>query len=133
MTENQTPTPEDTTPSQQPGTQNTTTNQRRRPGTTNRNSNLASMANAERGFSGKVETLPVIGKQYEAGVNYEKFIDDVVDHTILNLEEGDDMVTLLEKQIDDFDLATGLSEPTISDEDAEKKGLMFVFSRKHDV
>ena len=57
MPESQTPDTDETaktTPSQQTGgAQIPSSNQRRRPDATNRNSNLASMANAERGFPEK--------------------------------------------------------------------------------
>ena len=62
---------------------NNNNNNRRRPN--NRNSNLASMANAERNFKGKIEDLPVIGKPYEQTDPYEKLIDATVDYSIINL------------------------------------------------
>ena len=70
-------------------------NNRRRPN--NYNSNLASMANAERNFKGKIEDLPVIGKPYEQTDPYEKLIDAAVDYSIINLDEGDDLTKLLEE------------------------------------
>jgi len=59
-------------------------NNRRRPN--NYNSNLASMANAERNFKGKIEDLLVIGKPYEQTDPYEKLIDAAVDYSIINLD-----------------------------------------------
>ena len=97
------PTPilEETTPSPNTGgVQAPTNNQRRsrKPGT--RNSNLATMANAERVFSGKTEDLSIIGNPYEQGATFDKMIEDLVSYSILKLEEGDDLILLLEKQLD---------------------------------
>ena len=77
MSEPATSTPEAEMPAPTRNNNNNTTrnnnNNRRRPN--NRNSNLASMAYAERNFKGKIEDLPVIGKPYEQTDPYEKLID----------------------------------------------------------
>jgi len=61
MSDQNNQTPEAETPAPNTNGRNNTTrdnNNRRR--SNNRNSNLASMANAERGFKGKIEELPTV-------------------------------------------------------------------------
>ena len=57
-------------PENAPGQERTT---RRRSGGT-RNQNLAKIQSATRDFEGKVDGLPIMGKQHEnVGVSYERF------------------------------------------------------------
>ena len=133
MSEPATSTPEAEAPAPTRNNNNNTTrnNNRRRPN--NRNSNLASMANAERNFKGKIEDLPVIGKLYEQTDPYEKLIDAAVDYSIINLDEGDDLTKLLEKGEGDFEKSSGEEEPTITDEEEKVKSKVYVFQKKMDL
>ncbi len=106
-------------------------NNRRRPN--NYNSNLASMANAERNFKGKIEDLPVIGKPYEQTDPYEKLIDAAVDYSIINLDQGDDLTKLKEKGEGDIKKSSGEKEPTITDEEEKVKSKVYVFQKKMDL
>ena len=66
-------------------------------GTKSRNSNLATLASAAKSFKGKIEELPIIGRQYEnLGVTWEILQKDLSEYAVLNLDYGDGMVPLIE-------------------------------------
>ena len=81
--------------------------------------NLAIMDREERKFSGNIDKLPVIGQPH--GVTFEKLIEEVHHYMVLNFKGGYDLLLLLEEQIDDFEKASGMSMPTISEKDMERK------------
>ena len=87
------------------------------------------MADAAKSFKGKIDELPILGKQYEAiGVTFEKFCQDLRDYAVLELDYGDDLVALIEKQDSEEKKAIG-DEPEISDQD-EKIKVNCTFMRK---
>ena len=86
-----------------------------------RNRLLASIAESERNFKGEIKELPIIGKSHEHGAVYEKIIEKLVGYVIKEYRRGADLELLIKSEEDDFTKATGLSEPTITDEDAKSK------------
>lgn len=87
--------------------------------------NLAIMDREERKFSGNIDKLPVIGQPH--GVTFEKLIEEVHHYMVLNFKGGYDLLLLLEEQIDDFEKASGMSMPTISEKDMERKDKWYKF------
>ena len=71
---------------------------KRRGGT--RNQNLAQMESALKDFTGKIDDLPVLGKQHEIGVTYEKFSEDLMDYVSINIKKGEDLRCLIEDLYD---------------------------------
>lgn len=135
MSEAASSTPEADTPAptRNNNTSNTTRNNNNRRRPNNRNQNLASMANAERNFQGKIEELPVIGKAYEQTDPYEKLIEAIVDYSIVNLDEGNDLTKLLEKGESDFKKASGAVEPEITAKEEEVKSKFYKFQKLMDL
>ena len=82
---------------------------------------LASIAESESNFEGDIKDLPVIGKPHEHGATYEKIIEKLVVYVIREYKRGRDLELLTRSQEDDFKKATGLSEPMITDKEAESK------------
>ena len=81
---------------------------RRRDGTV-RNQNLVKIQNAARDFEGKVDGLPIMGKQHEnIGATYERFAEHLMDYVSINLKRGEDLRILIEDM--DEDLEKGISK-----------------------
>ena len=85
---------------------NTTTNNYRSGGSSghgpkSRNSNLTTLASAAKSFKGKIEDLPIIGRQYKnLGVTWEILQKDLSKYVVLNLDYRDDMLPLTEDMSD---------------------------------
>ncbi len=94
---------------------------------------MATIANSESNFAGDKKTLPVIGKPHEHGTTYERMIDKLVGYVIKEFKRGRDLELLIRTQVDDFEKATGLKEPTISDEDAENRGKLTKYGKLLDI
>ena len=86
---------------------------------TARNRLLASIAESERNFTGDIKELPIIGRPHEHGAAYEKITEKLVGYVNKEYKRGTDLELLIKSEKDDFAKATGLSEPTITDEDAK--------------
>ena len=89
-----------------------------------RNQSLATIAAASSNFKGANEKLPIIGKRHENGVSSEKFINEVASYVAVEFDEGNDLELILLKQEDDYEKASGLQKPTITEEDMKRADLM---------
>ena len=94
---------------------------------------MATIANSESNFTGDIKTLPVIGKPHEHGIAYEKMIEKLVGYVTKEFKRGRDLDLLIKTQEDDFEKATGLKEPTISDKDAENRGKLTKYGKLLDI
>ena len=97
------------------------TNSRARSRYPTRNRLLASITESESNFEGDIKDLPIIGKPNEHGATYEKIIEKLVVYVINEYKRGRDLELLIRTQEDDFKKATELSEPMITDKEAESK------------
>ena len=88
---------------------------------TARNRLLASIAESESNFKGDIKELAIIGKPHEHGAAYEKITEKLVGYVIKEFKRGADLELLIKSEEDDFTKTTGLSEPTIIDEDGKSK------------
>ena len=67
------------------------------------NNNLATLVNATRAFKGKIEELPIIGKQYKnAGVDFDILQKAVADYAVLHLKNGNHMLYMIENVEDNI-------------------------------
>ena len=110
---------------------NTRSNSNR--GNNARNSNLAALASAAQAFKGKIEELPIIGKQYEStGVAWEILQKDLAEYVVLKLECGDDIAQLVENMEDKPEEHHGKS-PEWDKSNKDDYGAQQLYSKKLDM
>ena len=98
-----------------------------------RNNNLATLANAARSFKGKIQELPIIGKQYEnVGVAWDILQKDLAEYAVLNLDYGDDMVPLIESMTDKPEECHG-EAPKWDNQNKDDYGEQQIYSKKLDI
>ena len=92
-----------------------------------RNQNLATIANIESEYKGKIDKVMIIGKFHENGASFAKYMVDVRDYVSTEYDEGNDLELLIETQVDDFVKAANTKLPKLSSKDDEDKEQHYMF------